>query len=123
MSLKLSKIQEKKLGRVLLRGFTKKQLVVLDSVSRDKSRSITAASRRISTEKKIPLSTVKLDLKILEQLELVRIMEKDGFEKVGITKLGKVMLGLLSSYYNNAMNTFSWLLQKMFSFSIGVLQR
>ncbi|MBI1979012.1 MAG: hypothetical protein HYS62_03065 [Candidatus Aenigmarchaeota archaeon] len=123
MPLKLSKDQEKKLGRLLVRGFSKKQLMVLDSVSKDRSRSITATSRKISAEKKIPLSTVKLDLKVLEQLELIRIIEKEGFKKVGVTKLGKMLLGLLSAYYNNTMNILSQLLKVMFSFSTDILQR
>lgn len=123
MSLQLSKEQEKKLGKLLVRGFTKKQMMVLESVARDKSRSITEASRRISVEKKIPLSTVKLDLKVLKQLELVRVMEKDGFKKVSITKLGKIVIGLLSLYYNSMTNILSQLIKNMFSFSISILQR
>jgi len=122
MPLQLSKEQEKKLGSLLARGFTKKQLVVLDSVSKDKSRSITAASRRISAEKKIPLSTVKLDLKILEQLSLVRILEKDGFKKVLMTKFGKTVLRLLS-YYNNAINVVVQLTNSIFNLFTHVIQR
>lgn len=121
---RFSKLQEKKLGRLLVRGFTKKQLVILESVSKDKSRSITSSSKRISEEKKIPLSTVKLDLKILEQLGLVRIIQMDGFKKFSMTKFGKMVLKILSPYYNSLTNTLAQLIERVFySFRIGLPQR
>ncbi len=123
MSFQLSRVQEKKLGRLLARGFTKKQMAILDSISRDESRSLTSASKKISEERKIPLSTVKLDLKIFEQLDLIKMTEKDGFKKMCVTKFGKTVLGILSAYYNNITNHLSLLTEMLFSFSTGVLQR
>lgn len=104
-------MQEKKLGRLLVRGFTKKQLMVLEAVSKDKSRSITSTSKKISEERKIPLSTVKLDLKILSQLGLVRIVDRK-FKMVRISKFGRMVLRLLSNYNN--LTIFTRLLEVIF---------
>ncbi len=114
--LQLSELQERKLGKLLVRGFTKKQFAVLGAISKDKSRSITSSSKKISKEEKIPLSTVKLSLKILEQLGLVRIIEKDGFKKITMTKFGKVVLGILSPYHNNLTKILSQLIERVFLF-------
>ena len=105
VTVAFSRMQEKKLGRLLVRGFTKKQLTILDSVSRDKSQSITSASKKISEEREIPLSTVKLDLKILEQLGLVRIIQSKGFKRTRMTKFGKTVLRILSNYNNPTVFT------------------
>jgi len=124
MSISFSKMQERKLGGLLVRGFTKKQLVILESVGKDKSKSITSTSRKISEEKGISLSTVKLDLKILEKLGLVRIVEKDGFKRVGMTKFGKMVLRILSPCYNSLTNALAQMIERIFySFSINALQR
>jgi len=104
MPLQLSKSQEKKLGKLLVRGFTKKQLVVLESISKDKSKSITSAAKKISEERKIPLSTVKLDLKILERLEIIKKIEKQGLKKALMSRFGKLILQIISDYNDTRKN-------------------
>jgi hypothetical protein len=67
---------------------------------------------------------VKLDLKILEKLGLVRIVEKDGFKRVGMTKFGKMVLRILSPCYNSLTNALAQMIERIFySFSINALQR
>ncbi len=109
MPLKLSRMQEDKLKGLLGRAFTKKQLLVLRAIEGDESRSITSAAKSISEDEKIPLSTVKLDLKILEKLGLVRTVDKESFKKPRITKFGKLILQLLSNY-NEIKRTIKYLL-------------
>ena len=102
MPIGFSELQGRKLGKLLVRSFTKKQLVILKTLGEIKSGTITSTVKRISDERKIPLSTVKLDLKIFEQLELIRIVEKFGFKKPVMTKFGKTVCKLLSNYVSLA---------------------
>ena len=98
MSLQLSKSQESKLKILLGRAFTKKQLIILESSGECKAKSITSLARVISEDKKIPLSTVKLDLKILEQLDLLKTIETHGLKKPRITKFGQAVIRILFGY-------------------------
>lgn len=109
MSVELSRREERRLKELLIRAFTKKQLVILKSVSEDKSRSITSVAKKISETSKIPLSTVKFDLALFERLGLIRIGEKDGFKRPSMTRFGKLILQII---YNN-LKPFDMLLDKL----------
>ncbi|MBI2542773.1 MAG: hypothetical protein HYW24_01155 [Candidatus Aenigmarchaeota archaeon] len=117
----MSKEQERRLGKILVRGFTKKQLAILESVSKDKFKSITSTSKRISEEKLIPLSTVKLGLKIFEQLDLVRMIEKEGFKKVSITKFGRIILRAILNY-NQKVIKYTLLDKLLYLFSFNKIK-
>lgn len=109
MSSELSKRGERRFKELLVRAFTKKQLVILKSISEGKSRSITSTAKNISEMSKIPLSTVKFDLVLFERLGLIRTSELNGFKKPRMTRFGKLVRQII---YNN-LKPFDILLDKL----------
>ena len=56
---------------LLTKALNKNQLLILENVKNNTNLSITSLLERISREVKIPISTLKLNSKILRELDLI----------------------------------------------------
>jgi len=84
----LSKRQREVLKRLLVRAFNKNQILILSEIKDDST--ITSFLTNLSRDSEIPLSTLKLNAKILKQLDLI------SFNSTAqLTKFGKFILKLL----------------------------
>ena len=70
-------------------------MLILSEVGRGRNISLTGLLRNLSRREGIPLSTLKLNARILRELGLIRIVEEEGMRIVRLTPLGHFMLGLL----------------------------
>ena len=83
----MSKRQREVLKRLLVRAFNKNQILILSEI---KDGTITSFLTNLSRDSEIPLSTLKLNAKILKQLDLI------SFNSTAqLTKFGKFILKLL----------------------------
>ncbi len=63
----------------------------------NQNRSLTSALIEISQTKGIPLSTLKLNAKVLRSLGLISMGELNGRRSVSLTNLGRIVLSILDS--------------------------
>lgn len=81
--------------RVLFRAFNKNQLIILWELSNGHRRSISSLLRAISNEMNIPLSTLKLNAKILKELGLIDFGDGKTFKLATLTHPGKVIMKII----------------------------
>jgi len=94
------------LRRLILRTLNENQLLILTSVASQR-RSLTSLLKDLSEEREIPLSTLKLNARILRELNLISygsIREKKTAE---VEKLGSFVLRLLGHEPVGAMIRFA----------------
>ena len=82
------------LRKVLLRALNKNQILILEHVD-DNSQSITFALKRLSDMFGVPLSTLKLNARILKGLGLIDFGNSSDFKKPRITEIGKIVMNLI----------------------------
>lgn len=85
------------LRKVILRALTEKQILILKEIEQNAGLSITSLLNKISREKKIPLSTLKLGAKILKELNLISV----NLHGVRLTDAGLLLLSLLDSPHSS----------------------
>ena len=78
--------------RVLLRALNKNQIILLNKISKNSTRTITSISSLVSSEFDIPVSTVKLNCRILKNLDLI---DFETSKPVSLTQAGKAVLKIL----------------------------
>lgn len=90
---------EDDLRRLLLRALNDNQVLILSNIGGGEER-VSRILQRISETRGVPLSTLKLNAKILRELRLIRygtLVEPDEAE---LTPLGKSVLGILDDPAN-----------------------
>ncbi len=85
----------RKLRPLLLRSLNRNQLVILRRLALNSDRSLTSTLIELSKERKIPLSTLKLNARILRDLGLILVEEREGRRFAGLSNLGRVVLDIV----------------------------
>ncbi len=80
--------------KLFLRALNENQLLILRSIN-GKHRSLNALLEEISRETKKPISTLKLNAKILKELGLIDYGERSNPKPVELTKHGQLVLKIL----------------------------
>ena len=83
---------------VLSRCFNKNQLIILKKVAENTHKSITSILHNLEKEKEIPLSTLKLNSRILKQIGLI---DYGNSKKACLTKLGRIVWEILGGEWND----------------------
>ena len=78
------------------RALNRNQRLILNSINETKNESITSLLKRISKEHKIPLSTLKLNARILRGLGLIDFGTNSDFKHAKLTKEGVEVLEIIS---------------------------
>lgn len=92
----LSKEDSKALKLVLAKALNKTQLLILSEIDGTET-SLSSFLKALSDSETIPLSTLKLGLKTLRELQLVSVsrMADNISAKIELTKTGRFILDLL----------------------------
>lgn len=75
----------------MLRAFNKNQILILEHIDNG-SHSITSVLKSLSSSFRIPLSTLKLNARILKELGLIDFGDLSNFKKPKITESGKIII-------------------------------
>ncbi len=89
-------IGSEKLRPVLLRALNKNQLLILSEINENENETITNLLKRISKKQKIPLSTLKLNARILKNLGLIDFGANSHAQAAEITELGQDIFSIIS---------------------------
>lgn len=79
------------LRNIILRALTDKQILILREVEQNEGTTITSLVNKLSRENKIPLSTLKLNARILKDLGLI----SNGSLGAQLTDGGRLVLSIL----------------------------
>ncbi len=82
------------LRKVLVRAFNKNQLLILENIDHD-SNSLTFVLKSLSKSFDIPLSTLKLNARILRNLGLIDFGSSSDFKKPSVTSIGKFIFSVI----------------------------
>ncbi len=94
--------EEEDLKRLLLRALNENQVLILSNIGGGEER-VSRILQRISEARGVPLSTLKLNAKILRELRLIHygtLLEPDEAE---LTPLGKSVLGIVDGPANRCV--------------------
>ena len=80
------------LKKVILKALTKNQILLLNEIEKNSTKTVTTLVNRLSRSNKIPLSTLKLNARILKELELVKYYIS---EPVKLTDSGEFVLKII----------------------------
>ena len=94
------------LRRLILRTLNDNQLLILTSLARQR-RTMTSLLRNLSEEHGIPLSTLKLNARILRELNLISYGSTREKKTAEVEKLGSFVLRLLGDEPAGAMIRFA----------------
>lgn len=81
------------LRKIILKALTDKQVLLLKEIENNSTKTITSLSTKLSNKLKIPLSTLKLNSRLLKEFDLI---EFETFEPVKLTKTGRIVLKIIS---------------------------
>ena len=79
----------------MLRALNSNQLLILDEISENKNENITQILNKINNERKIPLSTLKLNARILKELKLIDFGTNSHFQPAKLLELGQDILTII----------------------------
>lgn len=82
------------LKKVILKSLTRNQILLLNEIESNSTKTITALVSTISKKSKIPISTLKLNARLLKDLELINYSVS---EPVELSDSGRLVLTLLES--------------------------
>ena len=80
---------------LLLRTLNKNQILILSSINNTQNENITRILSRISSSHEIPLSTLKLNAKILKNLNLITFGNNSHFQSARLTDFGKFVFKII----------------------------
>jgi hypothetical protein len=86
--IQLTNKQKRALKRVLLRAFNKNQLLILQEIANNSKETITSLLLQMEKKYTIPLSTLKLNAKILRELGLIKFGNSSAAR---LSKTGKIV--------------------------------
>lgn len=81
----------------MLRAFNKNQILILSQISNNSSETISSLLRKLEKEFKVPLSTLKLNAKILKDLNLI---DFGNSSPAKLTELGKFIINIIGGEEN-----------------------
>ncbi len=84
------------LRRVLLRALNPNQLLILSQIETNGNQTITGLLNCVSTTRKIPLSTLKLNARILHELNLIDFEDNGHNRTPRLTNEGRTVLQITS---------------------------
>ena len=84
-----SREHKENLRLLLARALNKNQILILSQVKNTKNETITRILNRISFSQDIPLSTLKLNAKILKDLNLITFGNNSHFQAAKLTDFGR----------------------------------
>ncbi len=87
-----ARLERRGLRRVLLRALNKNQLILLGKIAKNSTRTITSVLNSASSELNIPVSTLKLNGRILKGLDLITF---EISKPVSLTRAGKEILKIM----------------------------
>ncbi len=85
---------EKDLRRLLLRALNENQVLILSNIG-GRGERVSRILQRISDSRGVPLSTLKLNAKILRELRLIRYGTLSEPDEAELTPLGKMVLSIV----------------------------
>jgi len=94
------------LRRLILRTLNENQLLILTSIASQR-RSLTSLLKDLSEAREIPLSTLKLNARILRELNLISYGSTREKKTAEVEKLGSFVLRLLGDEPVGAMIRFA----------------
>jgi len=95
----LLKADEEDLRRLLLRALNENQVLILSNIG-GRGERVSRILQRISDSRGVPLSTLKLNAKILRELRLIRYGTLTEPDEAELTPLGKTVLGIVDDPAN-----------------------
>ncbi|MBI4168086.1 MAG: hypothetical protein HY515_03955 [Candidatus Aenigmarchaeota archaeon] len=78
--------------KVLLRALNKNQFILLNKIADNSTKTITAISNSLSSELNIPVSTLKLNCRILKDLNLIKF---ETSKPVSLTPAGRAIVNIM----------------------------
>ncbi|MGQ9781782.1 MAG: transketolase [Nitrososphaeria archaeon] len=90
------------LARLLLKAFNENQLLILSSTRKNKKSTATSLLKKLSEDFGVPLSTLKLNARILRELDLVTYGSLRDPRPIKLTETGKLLSDMLTSYESGA---------------------
>ena len=91
-ALPISKDTNRTLRSLILRAITKNQILLLQEIEKNFTKTVTALITKISKSNKIPISTLKSNSQILRELGLI---EFEISQPVELTEAGKRILEII----------------------------
>ena len=80
------------LKKVILKALTENQILLLHEINSNSTKTVTTLVNELSSKLKIPISTLKLNSRILKKLDLI---EFEISQPVELTDTGKLILTIL----------------------------
>lgn len=80
------------LKKVISKALTKNQILLLLEIEKNSTKTVTTLINRLSTKLKIPVSTLKLNYRILKNLNLIEFKISQPVE---LTDTGRLILTIL----------------------------
>lgn len=87
--------ERENLKKLLVKAINPKQILILSQIENNRFENITSLLKIISTNHKIPLSTLKLNAKLLKELGLISYGSVRKMKISKLTKFGKNILDIL----------------------------
>ncbi len=100
--IRLLEAEEQDLRRLLLRALNENQVLILSNIGGGGER-VSHILQRINDSRGIPLSTLKLNAKILRELRLIRYGTLSEPDEAELTPLGKTVLGIVDDPANRCV--------------------
>lgn len=79
----------------MLRAVNKNQVLILNQLEINSFGSISSTLGKISRKFDVPISTLKLNAKILKELKLIDFGDSEGFKEAELTEMGKFILEIV----------------------------
>lgn len=93
---------QQNLRLLLLRALNKNQILILSQVENNTTETISSLLRRISKIYGISLSTLKSNVRILKELNLISFGSLSNFQVARLTDFGKFVANIMGSWCNLA---------------------
>ncbi len=100
--IRLLEADEEDLRRLLLRALNENQILILSNIG-GRGERVSRILQRISDFRGVPLSTLKLNAKILRELRLIRYGTQSEPDEAELTPLGKAILGIVNDPVNRCV--------------------
>ncbi len=80
------------LKKVISKALTKNQILLLNEIEKNSTKTVTSLINKLSRVSKVPLSTLKLNARLLREMDLINYSESQPVELSGS---GEIVLSLI----------------------------
>ena len=80
------------LRKIIIKSLTENQILLLNEIEKNSTKTITSLINKLSKSAKVPLSTLKLNSRTLKEMELI---DYSNFQPVILSDSGKLVLELI----------------------------